>query len=244
MKKQLLIGGGVLALGGIWALWACQAGTQEDTYARLRKRMVERQLAARDITDTRVLEAMAMVPRHLFVSPAYRELAYADHPLPIDDGQTISQPYIVALMTQLMEVESGDKILEIGTGSGYQAAVLAHLTQEIYSIEIVSDLAEKAARVLRELGYTQVHVKLGDGHRGWEEKSPFDAIVITCATPEIPPELFAQLSEGGKLVLPLGDPETYQVLTVVTKVEGEPHTQQISGVRFVPMTKEIRDLSQ
>lgn len=235
---------------GMRILFACCAalvvsgsGHQEETYALLRRRMVEQQLAARDIEDKMVLEAMGVVPRHLFVNAAYRELAYADHPLPIGEGQTISQPYIVALMTQLLEIQEGDKILEIGTGSGYQAAVLAQMGGEIFTVEIIQELAERAGRTLRELGYDRVHVRLGDGHMGWTEKAPFDAIMVTCATPEVPSELFAQLKEGGKLVLPLGNPETYQVLTVVTKVGGKARTRQISGVRFVPMTKKIRDYS-
>jgi protein-L-isoaspartate(D-aspartate) O-methyltransferase len=186
---------------------------------------------------------MGIVPRHLFVSPAYRELAYADHPLPIGDGQTISQPYIVALMSQLLKIQAGDKVLEIGTGSGYQAAVLAQIGARVFSVEIIQSLAERASRTLQGLGFDQVHVKLGDGHWGWAEEAPFNAIIVTCATPEVPAELFDQLAEGGRLVLPLGDPETYQVLTVVTKIGGKPRTQKISGVRFVPMTKKIRDYS-
>jgi len=237
MKRQAILLGAALGFAWFCALSACPVGAEEETYAKLRKDMVDRQLAARDITDKRVLEAMGKVPRHLFVSPSYRDLAYADHPLPIGDGQTISQPYIVALMTQLMEVRSGDKILEIGTGSGYQAAVLAHLSDHIFSVEIIQELAEQASLTLRELGYEHIRIKWSDGHWGWQEEAPFDAIMVTCATPEVPAELFAQLNEGGRLVLPLGDPATYQVLTVVTKQEGEAQTQQISGVRFVPMTK-------
>ncbi|NOR14257.1 MAG: protein-L-isoaspartate(D-aspartate) O-methyltransferase [Candidatus Aminicenantes bacterium] len=230
----------VLGIANFWFLSACSAGAEEKTFAQLRKRMVKQQLAARDISDKRVLAAMGAVPRHLFVSSAYRELAYADHPLPIGDGQTISQPYIVALMTQLLDIQTGDKVLEIGTGSGYQAAVLAHLSDFIFSIEIIQELAERASSTLKELGYDQVQIKWSDGHTGWQDESPFDAIIVTCATPEIPYELFAQLNEGGRLVLPLGDPAAYQVLTVVTKIEGEAQTKQISGVRFVPMTNKIK----
>jgi len=237
MNRQAILLGTALAFAWLWALSACPAGAEEETYAQLRRRMVERQLAARDITDERVLEAMGKVPRHLFVGPAYRDLAYADHPLPIGDGQTISQPYIVALMTQLMEVRSGDKVLEIGTGSGYQAAVLAHLTDQVFSVEIIQELAERASLTLKELGYEHVRIKWSDGHWGWQEEAPFDAIMVTCATPQVPAELFAQMNEGGRLILPLGNPATYQVLTVVTKVEGKPHTRQLTGVRFVPMTK-------
>ncbi len=240
MKKQAVLGGMVLGIACFWFLSACSAGAEEKTFAQLRKRMVKQQLAARDISDKRVLEAMGTVPRHLFVSSAYRELAYADHPLPIGDGQTISQPYIVALMTQLLEIQTEDKVLEIGTGSGYQAAVLAHLSDFVFSVEIIQELAERASNTLKELGYDQVRIKWSDGHTGWQDESPFDAIIVTCATPEIPRELFDQLNEGGKLVLPLGDPATYQVLTVITKIEGEAQTKQISGVRFVPMTTKIK----
>lgn len=214
---------------------------EETSYSRLREEMVRYQLAARDITDKRVLAAMAAVPRHLFANSALRHLAYADHPLPIGDGQTISQPYIVALMTQLLELKEGEKILEIGTGSGYQAAVLAHLTDKVFTIEIVESLARKAIQTLRELDYEQVQVKWGDGNEGWEENAPYDAIIITCATPEVPATLFAQLKEGGRLVLPLGNPRTFQTLTVITKVGGKPKKKRISGVRFVPMTTKIKD---
>jgi protein-L-isoaspartate(D-aspartate) O-methyltransferase len=215
------------------------AGVQQaDAYAKERREMVEEQLASRDITDQRVLEAMGKIPRHLFVGPAYRGQAYEDYPLPIGEGQTISQPYIVALMTQCLDLRPGEKVLEIGTGSGYQAAVLAEMRDLVYSIEIRENLAQESARTLRELGYENIQVKWGDGYFGWEEKAPFDAIIVTCAANHIPPPLLDQLREGGRLVIPLGSTLYFQTLTLITKVEGKPKVRQISGVRFVPMVGE------
>ncbi len=211
--------------------------SQKNEYKRLREEMVQRQLVKRGITDPTVLEAMRTVPRHLFVLKAYSHLAYADHPLPIEARQTISQPYIVAKMTQSIDIKKGEKVLEIGTGSGYQAAVLAHLTNKVYTIEIIEKLAKKARETLKKLGYNQIHVKWGDGHAGWEEEAPFDAIIITCASPQVPPRLFEQLREGGRIILPLGNPLTSQILTIITKVNGKPETKRILAVRFVPMTK-------
>jgi protein-L-isoaspartate(D-aspartate) O-methyltransferase len=211
---------------------------KENSYSQLRKKMVERQLAARDITDRKVLEIMAEVPRHLFVSTRYRSQAYQDHPLPIDEGQTISQPYIVALMTQGLRLKRGEKVLEIGTGSGYQAAVLAHITENVFSIEIRKNLAEKASGTLKKLGYDQVKVEWGDGYFGWEEFAPFDAIIVTCAANHVPPPLLSQLKEGGRLIIPLGSTLYFQNLTLITKTEGRPKVKHISGVRFVPMVGE------
>ena len=213
---------------------------QEEEFSRRRQAMVKHHLAARDITDPMVLKAMSIVPRHLFMSETYRHLAYADHPLPIGDGQTISQPYIVALMTQLLEVKPGERILEIGTGSGYQAAVLAQLGAEVYTIEIIQELADRAAGTLARLGYDTIHVRWGDGNLGWEQEAPFDAVIITCASAEIPPVLFSQVREGGRIVLPLGNPQTYQTLCVIQKKSGKPVTQRVSNVRFVPMTSRKR----
>ncbi len=211
--------------------------SQKDEYKQLREEMVQRQLIKRGITDSSVLEAMRTVPRHLFVLKDYRHLAYADHPLPIEAQQTISQPYIVAKMTQSIDIKKGEKVLEIGTGSGYQAAVLAHLTNNVYTIEIIGKLAKKARETLKKLGYNKIHVKWGDGHAGWKEEAPFDAIIITCASPQVPPRLFEQLKEGGRIILPLGNPLTSQTLTIITKVNGKPVTKRILAVRFVPMTK-------
>lgn len=215
--------------------------TQEETYAKVRKYMVANQLAARDISDGKVLEVMEKVPRHLFVKPNYRSLAYADRPLPIDEGQTISQPYIVALMTQHLRLKPGDRVLEIGTGSGYQAAVLTYFTDEVYSIEIRENLAKKASETLRHLNYDQVQVKWADGYFGWEKFAPFDAIIVTCAANHIPPPLLEQLKEGGRLIIPVGSTLYYQTLTLITKINGKPNVQHISGVTFVPMTGKAQE---
>lgn len=212
----------------------------DESYARKREGMVRTQLKTRDITDKQVLEVMGKVPRHLFVKPVLRRQAYKDSPLPIDEGQTISQPYIVALMTQHLELKGGEKVLEIGTGSGYQAAVLAHLADKVYSIEIRENLAKKAAETLSSLDYNQVQVKWGDGYFGWEEHAPFDAIIITCAANHVPPPLLKQLKEGGKLILPLGSTLYFQTLTLITKKKGKPKVRQILGVTFVPMVGEVQ----
>ncbi len=213
---------------------------EDDTYPQLRKKMVRTQLESRDIADKEVLEVMGKVPRHLFVAPRYRRQAYEDYPLPIDEGQTISQPYIVALMTQHLQLKKGEKVLEIGTGSGYQAAVLAHLTDHVYSVEIREKLAEKAADVLEKLGYKQVKVKWGDGYFGWEEQAPFDAIIVTCAANHVPPSLLKQLKEGGRLIIPVGSTLYFQTLTLITKIKGKPKVKHILGVRFVPMVGEAQ----
>lgn len=210
-------------------------GEPQSDLSRRREAMVKEQLEGRDITDMRVLEAMRAVPRHLFVPERLRPWAYADHPLPIGEGQTISQPYIVALMTQLLALEPGEKILEIGTGSGYQAAVLAQLTDQVFSMEINPELAEDARQRLKELGYGNVRVRHGDGYAGWEEHAPYDAVIITCAAPEVPEALFRQLREGGRIVMPRGDPQKNQILSVITKVKGKPVIRDVTAVRFVPM---------
>lgn len=202
--------------------------------------MVRRQLVARDITDKKVLEVMGQVPRHLFVSSRYQRKAYEDYPLPIDEGQTISQPYIVALMTQHLKLKEGEKVLEIGTGSGYQAAVLAHLSDKVYSVEIREGLAKKAAQTLKKLKYSQVQVKWGDGYFGWEEHAPFEAIIVTCAANHIPPPLIDQLKDGGRLIIPVGSTLYYQTLTVLTKVGEELKVEHVLGVRFVPMVGEAQ----
>jgi len=212
--------------------------SEEAAFAKKRQLMVDEQLRARDITDRRVLGAMERVPRHLFIDPRFRGEAYEDNPLPIEEGQTISQPYIVALMTQCLELKGKEKVLEVGTGSGYQAAVLAELADRVYTIEIHEALAKQAALTLRRLKYERVEVRSGDGFFGWKEQSPFDAIIVTCATSRVPPPLFEQLKEGGRLIAPLGDTDEIQVLTLVTKVKGQAKTRAISGVRFVPMTGE------
>ena len=202
--------------------------------------MIERDLQGRDIRDPKVLEIMGRIPRHLFVEPSLRGKAYADYPLPIAEGQTISQPYIVALMTQILQVQPGERVLEVGTGSGYQAAVLAELGAQVYSIEVQKTLAKQAALRLKELGYDRVQVRYGDGYLGWEEAAPFDAIIVTCAADHIPPPLIKQLKEGGRLVIPLGSTTYFQTLTLLTKKEGRTDIQRLLGVAFVPMTGEAQ----
>jgi protein-L-isoaspartate(D-aspartate) O-methyltransferase len=200
----------------------------------VRGRMVEDQIAARGIHDPRVLKALREVPRHEFVPPELRALAYEDHPLPIGHDQTISQPFIVAAMTELAELEPGDSVLEIGTGSGYQAAVLAALVRDVYSIEIVEPLAQAARRTLARLGIDNVHVRAGDGFQGWPERAPFDAILVTAAPPEVPEPLKRQLAPGAKLVIPVGTDQ--QELRVLTRTRSGFDERTVLAVRFVPMT--------
>jgi len=203
-----------------------------------RAEMVEEQVAARGIHDLRLLQALRTVPRHLFVPEEERARAYDDRPLPIGHGQTISQPYIVALMTELAQVEPGDRVLEIGTGSGYQAAVLASLGCTVFTIEIVGPLAERAAADLKALGYDHVTVRAGDGYVGWPEEAPFDAILVTAAPPRIPAPLLEQLAEDGHLVVPIG--EGIQHLTVVHRTRDGLERRVVLPVRFVPMTGAVR----
>jgi protein-L-isoaspartate(D-aspartate) O-methyltransferase len=231
---------GVTLLGLEFALLsALPAFQSEADFAAKRRSMVADQIAARGIRDPRVLEAMAEVPRHLFVPPDAAGQAYEDYPLAIGNGQTISQPYIVALMTECLALKGGEKVLEVGTGSGYQAAVLGRIAGRVFTVEIDPALAGRAARTLERLGFGNVRVRPGDGFFGWPEEAPFDAIIVTAAAPEVPQALFAQLAEGGRLVIPLGDPRTYQRLTVLTKRNGQARTEQVLDVRFVPMTGEI-----
>lgn len=239
-RPNLLSPLGVMLLGLEIAVLGCLGGTPGGSdFAAKRKAMVAGQVAARGIRDALVLKAMSEVPRHLFVPADVAEQAYGDHPLPIGEGQTISQPYIVALMTECLALKGGEKVLEIGTGSGYQAAVLGRIAAAVFTIEINDTLARRAAETLERLGYGNVHVRSGDGFFGWPEEAPFDAIIVTAAAPEVPPALFAQLAEGGRLVIPLGDVRTYQRLTVVTKRNGKPSVERVLDVRFVPMTGEI-----
>jgi protein-L-isoaspartate(D-aspartate) O-methyltransferase len=209
-----------------------------DPYAEKRQAMVEKDLKGRGIKDKKVLDVMGKIPRHLFVKESLRKQAYADHPLPIAEGQTISQPYVVALMTEALKLKSQDRVLEIGTGSGYQAAVLAEIAKEVFSLEIRKSLSETADRRLEELGYNNVQVKYGDGYFGWEEYAPFDAIILTASANHIPPPLIKQLKEGGKLILPLGSTLFHQTLTLATKVNGELNVEQMGSVVFVPMIGE------
>jgi len=210
-----------------------------DTFDEDRERMVAAQLAARGIADGRVLEAMRRVPRHLFVDPTLRAQAYEDTPLPIGARQTISQPYMVALMSEALELaDGGDHVLEVGTGSGYQAAVLSEIAARVYTIEIVTALAEEARARLARLGYATVEVRAGDGYLGWPEKAPFDAITVTAAAPRIPEPLKEQLRDGGRLILPVGDES--QELIVVTRRGAAFEERRVLPVRFVPMTGKVR----
>ncbi len=213
----------------------CMAG-QDESPEVARRRMVEQQLRARDIVDKRVLSIMGKVPRHLFVEAALEPYAYEDRPLSIGEGQTISQPYIVALMTQLLQVQPTHRVLEVGTGSGYQAAVLAELAAEVYSIEIVPSLAEGARARLEALGYRNVRVKQGDGYEGWPEFAPFDGIVVTAGAPWIPPPLIEQLREGGRMAIPVGGAKATQELILGEKRGGRLESRPVAPVLFVPLT--------
>jgi protein-L-isoaspartate(D-aspartate) O-methyltransferase len=210
-----------------------------DSLATARRTMIDRDLRGRGIKDPRVLSAMETVPRHLFVPENLRLSAYEDRPLPIGEGQTISQPYVVAYMSELLELRGDEKVLEIGTGSGYQAAVLARLAAEVYSIEIIPSLSESAKRVIEQLGFRNVSLKVGDGFFGWEEKAPFDAILLTAAAPKVPPPLWRQLREGGRIIMPLGEPWQTQRLVRVRKVAGKEVVEELKDVLFVPMTGSI-----
>ncbi len=205
-------------------------------YSRARKNMVSDQIRSRGIDDKKVLLAMETVPRHKFVPSRLSGQAYSDHPLPIGNGQTISQPYIVALMTQSLKLKGKERVLEIGTGSGYQAAILAENVSEVYSIEIKKNLHEKATQLLREMKYSNIKTRFGDGYFGWEKAAPFDCIMITASVNHIPPPLLKQLKNGGKLILPLGNPFSFQNLVLVTKKGDDFSVKQITGVLFVPMT--------
>src|SRR5574341_1233330 len=219
-------------------LFAATAGG-EDIFASKRRRMVEQDIKARGVRDEAVLSAMMKVPRHLFVDKAVRGKAYEDHPLPIGEGQTISQPYVVALMTGALGLRPTERVLEIGTGSGYQAAVLAGIVKEVYTIEIRRTLADRAEKTLETLGYRNVKTRYGDGYFGWEEYAPFDAIMITASANHIPPPLIKQLKEGGRLIVPLGSTVYFQTLTLATKRKGELDVEQLAPVAFVPMTGEV-----
>ncbi|HHT9153855.1 MAG TPA: protein-L-isoaspartate(D-aspartate) O-methyltransferase [Candidatus Hypogeohydataceae bacterium YC40] len=212
---------------------------EEESFAKERRRMVEEQIAARGIKDKRVLAVMEAVPRHRFVPKELRSLSYGDGPLPIGSGQTISQPYIVALMTELLDLKEEDKVLEIGTGSGYQAAILSLLAKTVYTIEINKELAKRASETLRELGYDNVIVYARDGYLGMPDRAPFDAIIVTAACPQIPPALLDQLKPGGRMVIPIGRPYRTQSLTLIIKdITGEIKKEEVAPVLFVPLTRE------
>jgi protein-L-isoaspartate(D-aspartate) O-methyltransferase len=212
------------------------------SYANLREGMVRDQIQKRGIKNRDVLEAMRKVPRHLFLKPESIDSAYEDHALSIDCGQTISQPYIVALMTDQLELEPESKVLEIGTGCGYQTAVLAEIIEEVYTVEIVPELAENAWQRLAALGYQNIHKKIGNGYYGWEECAPFDRIIITAAPKKVPDQLIEQLTERGRMVVPIGD--FYQDLVIVCKTVDGLERQKITDVRFVPMTSAPEQPSQ
>lgn len=210
--------------------------SEGNIYAEKRERMVKTQIEARGVRDKLVLDAMRKVPRHLFVSENLIDQAYSDGPLPIGEGQTISQPYIVALMTELLGLKGGEKILEIGTGSGYQAAILAEIAKEVYTIEIICSLAELSEERLKEMGYENITIRCADGYQGWKENAPFDGVIVTAAPDHIPQPLVDQLKVGGRLVIPVGD--VFQELMVITKTETGIKKMNAIPVRFVPMTGE------
>ncbi len=226
------------------SLAACSAEQEEvpeeGERAAERHAMVREQIEARGLSNEEVLAAMRSVPRHAFVPLEMRELAYADHPLPIGFNQTISQPYIVALMTELSRAKAGDKVFEVGTGSGYQAAVLGALGAEVFTVEIVPELADQARLALAEHGFENVHVRTGDGYVGWPEEAPFDAIVVTAAPERIPPPLLDQLRVGGRMVIPVGS-RNVQELRVITRHEDSFEEERVLAVRFVPMTGQAQE---
>jgi protein-L-isoaspartate(D-aspartate) O-methyltransferase len=231
MVRSLFI---VLVLMGVLLPGLRPVRAEETDMDRQRQQMVDRQLRARGIKDARVLRAMQTVPRHRFVPESLSAMAYADTPLPIGHGQTISQPYIVALMSEVLAVKPGQRILEIGTGSGYQAAILAELEAVVFTIEIVRPLANQAKTNLQTTGYDSVRIRIGDGYLGWPEAAPFDAIIVTCAPEKIPQPLQDQLTEGGRMVIPVGE-KNHQQLMLLTKQKGKIQAQKVVDVRFVPM---------
>ena len=230
--RGLIAGVTAILIGG----FETKLAVAQDAHTRSREGMVKNQLMAGGITDPEVLQAMGDVPRHEFVPATVRPFAYVNGPLPIGHGQTISQPFIVAFMTQALEIRKDDRVLEVGTGSGYQAAILGKLCKEVYSIEIVPELALSSAQLLTRLGFENVHVKAGDGYLGWPEKAPFDAIIVTCAPDHVPEPLVNQLIEGGRLIIPVGEEGTIQQLVLLRKKEGKILRENMLDVRFVPMT--------
>jgi len=226
-----------LILAALAATACGQRPTPTSDLAAERQQMVQRQLVTRGINDARVLAAMAKVPREEFVTPESRAESYEDGPLPIGYGQTISQPYIVAYMTEQLRPKPGHRVLEVGTGSGYQAAILAELVADVYTIEIVEPLAQSAEATLQRLGYNNVHLKVGDGYKGWPDEAPFDAIIVTCAPDKVPQPLVDQLKEGGRMVIPVGE-RFAQQLYLLEKKEGQLKESVTLPVRFVPMLRE------
>lgn len=214
----------------------CQ--TTEPDYSDLREKMVKEQIIARGIKDRKVIKAMMEVPRHLFVPEKYRKEAYGDYPLPIGFGQTISQPYVVAFMTEAVELKSNYKVLEIGTGSGYQAAVLAEIVDSVFTVEIIGELSKRARKVIGELGYKNVFLRVGNGWYGWKEHAPYDAIIVTAAADSIPSALVEQLKDGGKMIVPIGPQFSLQFLYLIEKRKGEINTKSLLPVRFVPLRRQ------
>lgn len=207
---------------------------QENSFVRERYQMVEKQIEGRGITNKEVLSAFRVVPRHEFVLPEYQRFAYKDQPLPIEEGQTISQPFVVAFMTDALDLKPSDRVLEVGTGSGYQAAILAQLCDSVYSIEIFETLTKRAEAVFNKLQYKNIFCKTGDGYLGWKEKAPFDAIIVTCSPSHIPEPLKEQLAEGGRMIIPVGEGQS-QNLVLMQKKNGKIRQRKVLAVRFVPM---------
>jgi protein-L-isoaspartate(D-aspartate) O-methyltransferase len=230
----------LLVLAAALACSSAARDVSESALAAERERMVKQQIEARGIRDERTLTAMREVPRHLFVPPGLVASAYGDHPLPIGHEQTISQPYVVAFMTEAMDLSGGETVLEVGTGSGYQAAVLAGIASKVYTIEIVEPLAREAGERLKRLGYANVEVRAGDGYAGWPEAAPFDAIVVTAAAPRIPEPLKQQLKDGGRLVIPVGESGAQEIV-VLTRRGSRYDERRVLPVRFVPMTGKVRE---
>jgi protein-L-isoaspartate(D-aspartate) O-methyltransferase len=211
---------------------------RKNLFSALLDKMLTTQIIARGIKDSRVIEAMRKVPRHLFVPEKMRGSAYDDRPLPIGEGQTISQPYIVAFMSEVLDLSSRDRVLEIGTGSGYQAAILAEIVRQVYTIEIRPGLGETARERLKKMGYRNIFVKIGDGYKGWPEKAPFNAVIVTCAPEKIPRPLIDQLTEGGRMIIPVGEERGIQELILLRKEKGMIIKKAVMSVVFVPMIKE------
>ena len=211
---------------------------QESWWIKRADRMVVTQIVARGVRDADVIRVMKETPRHLFVPESNRSMAYNDTPLPIGEGQTISQPYIVAFMTEVLDLKPDDRVLEIGTGSGYQAAILAEIAHDVYTIEIIPVIGNRASKLLDEMGYTNIHLKIDDGYKGWPEEAPFDAVIVTCAPDKIPQSLIDQLREGGRIIIPVGSQYSAQHLIKGIKEKGRLITENVLPVRFVPMVRE------
>jgi protein-L-isoaspartate(D-aspartate) O-methyltransferase len=226
-----------LLLPPVFAIVMGCSAQNDETFTFQRKQMVEQQIKARGITDKATVEACMKVPRHRFVLPQYINSAYRDSPLPIEEGQTISQPYIVAFMTEALNLKRTDKVLEIGTGSGYQAAILGEICDSVFTIEIFPKLGNKAIELFAELGYKNIYCKIGDGYKGWSEHAPFDAIIVTCAPSNIPEPLKNQLAEGGRMIIPVGETH-FQSLVLLEKKKGKLREEKVLPVRFVPMINE------